>query len=227
MLLPISELSMTIRRLYADPDDGQLVGVEARSRAFPASLRRFLVLAHQTCRAPYCDAPIRQMDHVVPWSQGGPTSLDNGNGLCGGDNQKESSGESARVVHDEDGTRRTVAWTTRYGQTAHRRGINVDPFGTFLRRQHRRSPAPETAAGPGSSAEDASATSRSTPSSEPDHDDPTIFDAFARLRLQITDLPLRPVIRPRVLADDFHILESAPGTGSGAVPPDDGASEST
>src|SRR5699024_693522 len=40
---------------------------------------------------------------------------------------------TARVVRDEDGTRRTVEWTTRYGQTARRRGINVDPLGTGWR----------------------------------------------------------------------------------------------
>ena len=227
-----SELSMTIRQLYADPDDGQLVGVEARSRAFPASLKRFLMLAHQTCRAPYCDAPIRQMDHVVPWSQGGPTSLDNGNGLCGGDNQKESSGESARVVHDEDGTRRTVTWTTRYGQTADRRGINFDPFGTFLRR---RSLELEKAERPKSSPGDDPAITRTAPSPDPDHAPspsadhvgPTIFDAFARLRLQITDLPLRPVIRPQILADDLYVLDSEPGAAPASEPPDDRASHST
>jgi hypothetical protein len=128
-----TELSATIRKLFIDADDGQLVGVESRSRAFPASLKRFLMLAHQTCRAPHCEAGIRQIDHIVPWSQGGATSLENGNGLCAGDNQKEQAGVRARVVTDEDGARRTVEWTTRYGQTARRRGVNFDPVGTAHR----------------------------------------------------------------------------------------------
>src|SRR5699024_2479480 len=77
--------------------------------------------------------PHRPLDHIVPWSEGGATSLDNGNGLCAEHNQKEAAGLTARVVRDEDGTRRTVEWTTRYGQTARRRGINVDPLGTGWR----------------------------------------------------------------------------------------------
>ncbi|MDN5900244.1 MAG: HNH endonuclease [Brachybacterium sp.] len=124
------ELAPALRRLYADEDDGQLIAVESTARSFPPALARFFRFAHQTCRAPHCDASIRQNDHIVPWSQGGPTSLDNGNGLCAADNQKEESGQSARVVRDENGKRRTVEWTTRYGQTSHRRGINVDPLGT-------------------------------------------------------------------------------------------------
>ncbi|WP_245851046.1 HNH endonuclease signature motif containing protein [Brachybacterium vulturis] len=127
------ELAPALRRLYTDPEDGQLVAVESTARSFPPALARFLRIAHQTCRAPHCDASIRQNDHIVPWAQGGPTSLDNGNGLCAADNQKEESGQSARVVRDENGKRRTVEWTTRYGQKSHRRGINHDPLGTGAR----------------------------------------------------------------------------------------------
>lgn len=124
------ELSMVLRKLYVDAEDGQLVGVESTARNFPPSLARFLRIAHQTCRAPYCDANIRQNDHIVPWAQGGKTSLDNGNGLCAADNQKEESGETARMIRDEKGRRRTVEWTSRYGQKASRRGTNFNPLGT-------------------------------------------------------------------------------------------------
>lgn len=144
------ELAMTLRRLYTDPEDGQLVGVESRARSFPRALARFLRMAHQTCRAPHCDAPIRQLDHIVPWAQGGTTTLDNGNGTCAGHNQKEEAGVSARVVRDEVGTRRTVEWTTRYGQKARRRGINVDPLGTgwrLLGRAAAENTRPETETG--------------------------------------------------------------------------------
>jgi hypothetical protein len=231
-----TELSATIRKLFIDADDGQLVGVESRSRAFPASLKRFLMLAHQTCRAPYCDAPIRQMDHIVPSSQGGPTSLVNGNGLCAGDNQKESSGESVHVVLDEDGTRRTVAWTTRYGQKAHRRGINFDPLGTYqrsLRRPEAQPAQPAARASAGRTAVDPAPTP--TPAGpEPtgpvpdDGGGATIFRAFARLSLRITDLPDRPpIIRRRSLGDDLYLLDGArtteqgPGTSRPGNPPGD------
>jgi hypothetical protein len=127
------DVLLALRALYKDREDGQLVAAESRSRAFPTGLAHFLRLAHQTCRAPHCEAGIRQIDHIVPWSQGGATSLENGNGLCAGDNQKEQAGVRARVVTDEDGARRTVEWTTRYGQTARRRGVNFDPVGTAHR----------------------------------------------------------------------------------------------
>lgn len=132
-----SDLALTLRRLYADQDDGHLVAIESRSRAFPPALARFLRLSHLTCRAPHCDASIRQNDHIVPFSQGGATSLDNGNGLCAADNQKEESGETVRVIRDANGNRRTVEWTTRYGQKASRRAINFDPLGTALRQREK------------------------------------------------------------------------------------------
>lgn len=139
------ELRLTLRNLYTDPEDGQLVAIESRARAFPPALARFLRWSHVTCRAPYCDAPIRQNDHVTPYAAGGATSVDNGNGLCGIDTQKEEAGMRAEVIHDDTGLRRTVEWTTRYGQKARRSGINFDPVGTALRRRHRRLSATEQA----------------------------------------------------------------------------------
>lgn len=137
------ELRLALRNLYTDPEDGQLVAIESRARAFPPALARFLSWSHLTCRAPYCDAPIRQNDHITPYAAGGATSVDNGNGLCGIDTQKEEAGMRAAVIHDDTGRRRTVEWTTRYGQKARRSGINFDPVGTALRRRHRRLSATE------------------------------------------------------------------------------------
>uniref|UniRef100_UPI0013DE22C2 HNH endonuclease n=1 Tax=Specibacter cremeus TaxID=1629051 RepID=UPI0013DE22C2 len=31
---------------------------------------------------PWCDAPIRDYDHITPYGDGGHTSIDNGQGLC-------------------------------------------------------------------------------------------------------------------------------------------------
>ncbi|MFC7463433.1 DUF222 domain-containing protein [Brachybacterium sp. GCM10030252] len=136
-----AELALTLRRLYTDPDSGELVAVESRSRAFPPALSRFIRWSHQTCRAPHCNADIRQNDHIIPHAEGGPTSLANANGLCAGDNQKEKAGETVRVITDSDGSRRTVEWTTRYGQKARRGATNLDPVGTAAHRR-RRSPLP-------------------------------------------------------------------------------------
>jgi HNH endonuclease len=72
----------TLRRLYRHPRSGALVAMESRSRRFPKGLAQFVKLRDATCRTPYCDAPIRHIDHARPHAQGGPTSADNGNGLC-------------------------------------------------------------------------------------------------------------------------------------------------
>lgn len=71
-----------LRRLYAEPDTGQLVTMDSRRRTFTASQAHFLGLRDQTCRTPYCDAPVRHIDHVIPSAEGGPTALTNGQGLC-------------------------------------------------------------------------------------------------------------------------------------------------
>ncbi len=70
----------TLRRLYAAPDTGALVAMESRSRRFPKGLARFIATRDQTCRTPYCDAPIRHIDHVKPHHRNGSTSAANGQG---------------------------------------------------------------------------------------------------------------------------------------------------
>ena len=72
----------TLRRLYRHPKAGQLVAMESRSRFFPRGLAMFIGLRDQTCRTPYCDAPIRHCDHARPHHRDGPTSAENGLGDC-------------------------------------------------------------------------------------------------------------------------------------------------
>ena len=46
---------------------------------------------------PYCDAPIRHLDHLIPWHTGGETTSTNGAGLCEACNHtKETPGWKAR-----------------------------------------------------------------------------------------------------------------------------------
>ena len=71
-----------IRRLFTAPATGELVATDSKARLFPRGMRRFIEARDATCRTPYCDAPIRHIDHIVSWSSGGPTSLNNGAGLC-------------------------------------------------------------------------------------------------------------------------------------------------
>jgi hypothetical protein len=71
-----------LRRLYAAPLTGELVATDSRRRTFPGRLRELLVLRDQTCRTPWCDAPVAHVDHVRPVHRGGRTARDNGQGLC-------------------------------------------------------------------------------------------------------------------------------------------------
>ena len=71
-----------VRRLYARPADAALVAMDSRSRCFPRALARVIRLRDRTCRTPWCNAPVRHVDHVQPAGSGGPTSAVNGQGLC-------------------------------------------------------------------------------------------------------------------------------------------------
>ncbi|MEQ4519204.1 DUF222 domain-containing protein [Pseudarthrobacter sp. B907] len=106
-----------LRRLYTAPATGDLVAMDSRARLFPPGLRRFIQARDHTCRTPYCDAPIRHLDHIVPWHNGGTTSLVNGAGLCEACNHtKETPGWSAQAM---PGPRNTLQLTTPTGHSYH------------------------------------------------------------------------------------------------------------
>ncbi len=71
-----------VRRLYTHPRSGQLVAMESKRRRFDGQLRRFVITADRICRTPWCDAPIRHIDHPTRAADGGKTSADNSQGLC-------------------------------------------------------------------------------------------------------------------------------------------------
>jgi hypothetical protein len=105
-----------LRRLYTAPHTGQVVAMESRARTFPAAMARFLVLRDQFCRTPWCEAPVRHSDHVVPADAGGATSAANGQGLCEACNYaKEAIGWSA--LSRGSGAGEAVEITTPTGHT--------------------------------------------------------------------------------------------------------------
>lgn len=120
-----------VRRLYTAPHTGQLVAMDSRRRTFPPALRRFLRLRDQRCRVPFCDAPIRHADHVVPHELGGPTSAANGAGLSETCNYtKQAPGWRSRAAPDGD-----IEITT---PTGHRyRSRAPDPPGAGRARRRR------------------------------------------------------------------------------------------
>jgi hypothetical protein len=73
---------MWLRRLYRRPGTGQLAAMDSRRRLFSADQRHFIRLRDQRCRTPWCDAPIRHIDHAVPFADGGSTTVTNGQGYC-------------------------------------------------------------------------------------------------------------------------------------------------
>jgi hypothetical protein len=104
-----------VRRLYETPATGALMAMDSKARLFPKKLAEFLRLRDRRCRTLYCDAPARDADHVTAHSEGGATSVANGQCQCESCNiAKEAFGWSARP---RPGPRHTVETTTPTGHT--------------------------------------------------------------------------------------------------------------
>jgi hypothetical protein len=76
-----------------------IVGGDPTRRYFDGWLAKLIRLRDQTCRDPYCDAPIRHLDHIIRYTDGGPTILVNGRGICERGNQvREMPGWHINVI---------------------------------------------------------------------------------------------------------------------------------
>ena len=122
-----------VRRLYVTPATGELVAMDSQGRRFEGKLAEFLRLRDRRCRTPWCDAPVRHLDHAQDHADGGPTSARNGQGLCEGCNYaKQARGWTARP---RPGPRHTIETITPTGHryrstapplTAAERGLRLD-----------------------------------------------------------------------------------------------------
>ena len=102
-----------VRRLYQPPGTGDLVAMDSRGRRFEGKLAEFLRLRDRRCRNPWCNAPIRHLDHAKDAAKGGSTSARNGQGLCEACNHaKQADGWSAQAV---DGPVHTIEIITPTG----------------------------------------------------------------------------------------------------------------
>ena len=112
----------SLRRVYADPKSGALVAMESKARLFPRGLATFIKLRDQSCRTPYCDAPIRHLDHANPHRRGGATSAGNGLGCCERCNYAKEAPGWRVVAGDGESGRHRAEYTTptgsRYTSTA-------------------------------------------------------------------------------------------------------------
>ena len=102
-----------LRRLFTDPGTGIIEDCDPRRRRFDGVLARLLVYRDQHCRDPFCDGPIRHLDHIQAFAAGGPTTIENGRGVCQrGNYARQMPGFSVRLI---DPTRHVVEITTPTG----------------------------------------------------------------------------------------------------------------
>jgi hypothetical protein len=64
----------------------------SKQRTFTGVLRRAIRIRDRECTESLCDETAErcQVDHIVPWSQGGPTTITNGRLRCGPDNRRRN-----------------------------------------------------------------------------------------------------------------------------------------
>ena len=90
-----------VRRLFIDPVDETIAHLDTKRRRFDGGLARLIRYRDRLCRDPYCTAPIRHLDHVEPYRNGGSTAAANGAGLCEqGNYAKDMPGWSRQVVSE-------------------------------------------------------------------------------------------------------------------------------
>ncbi|NUL49014.1 HNH endonuclease, partial [Cellulosimicrobium funkei] len=75
---------------------------------------QLILVRDDTCRTPYCDAPVKHVDHVTPYREGGATSAANASGLCARCNYTK---ENPAWTHASDGDRLEVTTPTGHHYT--------------------------------------------------------------------------------------------------------------
>lgn len=120
----------TLRRVYANPQ-GRIVAMDSHARCFTGTLATLIKLRDRTCRTPWCNAPIRHLDHRLRRADGGPTHVANADGLCeAGNHAKETTGwhvtpgpdPQTRIVTTPTGHTYRSRAPTPPGSTSHTHG---------------------------------------------------------------------------------------------------------
>ena len=132
-----------LKRLFTHPESNALLAMDSKGRLFPEGMKEFLRLRDQTCATPYCDAPIREYDHIKAWAAGGETSIANGQGLCTACNQaKEAPGWTTTTnqtnTTSETSTTGETSQTTVTTPTGHSYVSTAPPLPGPTRRQRTR-----------------------------------------------------------------------------------------
>ena len=118
-LLGTSQGRLWWRRLYAAPVGGPLVGGDPHRRRFDGHLRKLIMWRDRQCRDPFCDAPIRHIDHIQRYSDSGLTIYPNGRGECErGNYAREMPGWKVEAISSGlEGQPHTIKITTPTGHS--------------------------------------------------------------------------------------------------------------
>jgi hypothetical protein len=81
-VLPLLTQADVERAVFSSPS--KVIDIGARRRLFTGATRTAVQLRDLTCTHPSCDVPFErcEVDHVIPWAEGGPTTQDNGRCRC-------------------------------------------------------------------------------------------------------------------------------------------------
>ena len=103
------------KRFITDPISGVLLDYGRETYEPPQDLKDFLIARDRTCRFPGCRQPahLSDLDHAIPWDEGGKTSADNLGALCRRHHNLKTH-HGWKVVTQPDGA---CTWTSPIGQT--------------------------------------------------------------------------------------------------------------
>ncbi|WP_211286633.1 HNH endonuclease signature motif containing protein, partial [Pseudonocardia autotrophica] len=99
-------------RLVVDPLSGEVRDRGRSTYAPPDDLADLVRARDGICRGPLCSRPIRDLDHLVPWADGGMTDAANLHGLCL-HHHKLKDAPGWQVVAGEDGS---LTWISPCGR---------------------------------------------------------------------------------------------------------------
>jgi len=118
-LIATSKGRLWWRRLYASPAGGPIVGGDPYRRRFHGHLRQLIMWRDRQCRDPFCEAPIRHIDHIQRYTDNGLTIFPNGRGECErGNYAREMPGWKVEAVCSGlDGRPHTIKITTPTGHS--------------------------------------------------------------------------------------------------------------
>lgn len=104
----------TWQRLITDPA-GRLIDYGRTVYRPPADLDHYIRAKYQTCTYPTCSrrADTSELDHVIPWSEGGPTNADNLIPLCLRHHHLKHEAGWTIKHHPRTGT---TEWTSPHGR---------------------------------------------------------------------------------------------------------------